>query len=109
MAFLSWSESVKVFFINFVYISIAIILKMQLSRAEGWDPINLLTRHSFVHVPSLDSKRQMFNDFMWEVIVRFVDIGWIVETITIYTFTSSFTFINTISKSDLQSWSLIYM
>ena len=103
MAFLSWIESVKVFFIIFVYICIAItcILKMQLSTAEGWDPINLLTRHIFVHLPSLDSKRQMFNDLRWEVIVRFVDIGWIVETITAYTFVSSFTFINTITKSDL--------
>ena len=108
MAFLSWIESVKVFFIIFVYICIAIILKMQLSRGEGWDPINLLTRHIFVHVSSLDSKRQMCNDLKWEVIVHFVDIGWIVETITTYTFVSSFTFIYTISKSDLQSWSLIY-
>jgi hypothetical protein len=49
MAFLSWIESVKVFFIIFVYICIAItcILKMQLSTAEGWDPINLLTRRTF--------------------------------------------------------------
>ena len=91
-------ESVQVFFLSFVYICIAVgdpVIKrrglrssyqeerveIQLSRGEGWDPINRFNPATLLCLSQtwisnvICGGLFMFSEFRWEVILRFVDIG----------------------------------
>jgi len=72
--------------LSFVYIYIS--LEIQLSRGEGWDPINWLNPVTFLCLSQARTWISniifrglfLFNDLRWEVIVRFVDIGELLTT-----------------------------
>jgi hypothetical protein len=68
----------------FIYV---LPLEIQLSRGEGWNPINRLTLPHFYACPkpwpgfpkSYDKVFLVYSELRWKVIARFVDIGWIVD------------------------------
>ena len=78
-------ECVFYFYFLFIYV---LLLEIQLSRGEGWDPINrfnpatslcLSQARTWISNIMLLSLIFVFNELRWEVIVCFVDIGGIVD------------------------------
>jgi len=72
------------FFWSFVYICITI--GDQLSRGEGWDPINRFNNTTFfcpskagMWISNIMVVYYVFREWRWEVIVLFVDISGIVD------------------------------
>jgi len=66
---------------NRVFVKKKSLTTIQLSRGEGWDPINRFNPATFVYMSGSGFPTSyvvvcfVFSELRWEVIARFVDIG----------------------------------